>query len=94
MNEYAKFIDDLISSVSHELKKGPANANRISEVGRYAVLIKKEAAQYAAFEEDIDSEKFLAACHRYLECRSEDAKAIIAPILRDFKLKILNIEEE
>ena len=93
MNEYAKFIDDLISALSHELKKGAENANRISEVGRYAVLIKKEA-YCAVFEEEIDPEKFLAACHRYLECRSEDAKAIIAPILRDFKLNILNIEEE
>lgn len=85
MSEYQKFVDDLISA---------ANRSKISEVGRYAVLIKKETAYCAAFEEDIDPEKFLAACHRYLECRSEDAKAIIAPILRDFKLNILNIEEE
>jgi len=90
MSKYAKFIDDLISALSNELKKGAENANRISEVGRYAVLIKKAA--YC--DEEIDPEKFLAACHRYLECRSEDAKAIITPILRNFKLKILNIEEE
>ena len=85
MSEYAKFIDDLVSV---------ANKKKMSEVGGYAALIKKEVAYSAIFEEDIDPEKFLAACHRYLECRSEDAKAIITPILRNFKLKILNIEEE
>ena len=85
MSKYRKFVDELISA---------ANRSKISEVGGYAARIKKEIAYSAIFEEDIDPEKFLEACHRYLECRSEDAKAIITPILRDFKLKILNIEEE
>ena len=85
MSKYQKFIDDLILA---------ANRNKISEVGGYAARIKKEVAYCAIFEEDIDPEKFLDACHRYLECRSEEAKEIITPILRDFKLKILNIEEE
>ena len=85
MNEYAKFIDDLISA---------ANKSKISEVGGYAARIKKEVAYSAIFEEDIDPEKFLDACHRYLELRSEEAKAIISPMLRELKLKILNIEEE
>ena len=85
MSKYQKFIDDLILA---------ANRNKISEVGGYAARIKKEVAYYAIFEEDIDPEKFLDACHRYLEYRSEEAKEIITPILRDFKLKILNIEEE
>ena len=85
MSEYAKFIDDLISV---------ANREKISEVGGYAALIKKEIAYSAIFEEDIDPENFLAACHRYLEFRSDDAKEIIFPMLKEFKLKILNIEEE
>lgn len=85
MSEYTKFIDDLISV---------ANREKISEVGGYAALIKKEIAYSAIFEEDIDPEKFLKACHRYLEFRSDDAKEIIFPMLREFKLKILNIEEE
>lgn len=82
MNEYNRFIDDLISA---------ANRNKISEVGGYAARIKKEIAYSAIFEEDIDPEAFLDACHRYLVSRSEEAKEIITPMLRDFKLKILNI---
>lgn len=84
MSEYQKFVDDLISA---------ANKSKISEVGGYAARIKKEVAYSAIFEEDIDPEKFLDACHRYLEL-SEEAKAIISPMLRELKLKILNIEEE
>lgn len=82
MSEYYRFIDDLISA---------ANRNKISEVGSYAARIKKEVAYSAIFEEDVDPEAFLDACHRYLEQRSEEAKEIIKPMLRDFKLKILNI---
>lgn len=82
MSEYGRFIDDLISA---------ANRNKISEVGSYAARIKKEIAYSAIFEEDVDPEAFLDACHRYLECRSEEAKEIITPMLREFKLKILNI---
>ena len=85
MSEYRKFVEDLISA---------ANRSKISEVGGYAARIKKEVAYSAIFEEDIDPEKFLDACHRYLEFRSEEAKEIITPMLRDFKLKVLNIEEE
>ena len=82
---YSNFIEELIVA---------ANREKMPEVGAYAVRIKKEVAYTAIFEEDIDPEKFLDACHRYLELRSEEAKAIISPMLRELKLKILNIEEE
>ena len=82
MSKYQKFVDDLISA---------ANRSKMSEVGGYAARIKKEVAYSAIFEEDVDPEAFLDACHRYLECRSEEAKEIITPMLREFKLKMLNI---
>ena len=82
MNRYAKFIEDLVEAGTRE---------KMSEVGGYAARIKKEIAYSAIFEEDVDPEAFLDACHRYLECRSEEAKEIITPMLREFKLKILNI---
>ena len=82
MNRYAKFIEDLVEAGTRE---------KMSEVGGYAARIKKEIAYSAIFEEDVDPEAFLDACHRYLEYRSEEAKEIITPMLREFKLKILNI---
>lgn len=82
---YSNFIEELIVA---------ANREKMSEVGAYAARIKKEVAYSAILEEDIDPESFLHACHRYLEDRSEDAKKIITPMLREFKLKALNIEEE
>jgi len=82
---YLKFIEELISA---------ANREKMPEVVSYAARIKKEVAYSAIFEDDIDPESFLNACHRHLEDRSEEAKDIISPMLRDFKLKILNIEEE
>jgi hypothetical protein len=82
MNRYAKFIEDLVNAGARE---------KMPEVGGYAARIKKEVAYSMVFEEDIDPEKFIYACHRYLEFRSEEAKRIISPMLRALKLELLNI---
>ena len=81
MEEYRKFIKEL------------DNLTVLRKLDNYFFIskIKKELNYKYVLDEDLILEDFMAICHKYIDDLGENDKNLVLPLLRDFKLKMLNI---
>ena len=81
MEEYRKFIKEL------------ENLTVLRKLDNYFFIskIKKELNYKYVLDEDLILEDFMEICHKYIDHLGENDKNLVLPLLRDFKLKMLNI---